>query len=182
MRRPQIDRQVQGQGRSGLVSNVKTGEIVALVSLPDFDPNNPKEAHDPDRINRLTTGVYEMGSTFKALTLRWRWIPARPRSTRCMTPAARCTSANSPSTTPIRSAARSRCRKCSPFRRTSGCADRVGQGVEAHKAFLKKLGQMDRLRTELPESASPIVPKRWSELNTITIAFGHVSPSRRCRR
>ena len=54
---------------SGLVSNVKTGEIVAMVSLPDFDPNNPKEAHDPDRINRLTTGVYEMGSTFKAFTL-----------------------------------------------------------------------------------------------------------------
>ena len=54
---------------SGLVSNVKTGEIVAMVSVPDFDPNNPKEAHDPDRINRLTTGVYEMGSTFKAFTL-----------------------------------------------------------------------------------------------------------------
>ena len=54
---------------SGLVSNVRTGEIVAMVSLPDFDPNNPKEAHDPDRINRLTTGVYEMGSTFKAFTL-----------------------------------------------------------------------------------------------------------------
>src|SRR5882757_438485 len=38
-------------------------------ALPDFDPNNPKEAHDPERINRLTTGVFEMGSTFKALTL-----------------------------------------------------------------------------------------------------------------
>jgi cell division protein FtsI (penicillin-binding protein 3) len=49
----------------------------------------------------------------------------------------------------------------------------LGQGVEAHKAFLKKLGQMDRLRTELPESASPIVPKRWTELNTITASFGH---------
>ncbi len=49
----------------------------------------------------------------------------------------------------------------------------LGQGVEAHKAFLRKLGQLERLRTELPESASPIVPKRWSELNTITIAFGH---------
>ena len=46
-------------------------------------------------------------------------------------------------------------------------------GVDAHKAFLKKMGQLDRLRTELPESAEPIVPKRWSELNTITIAFGH---------
>ena len=59
----------KAKAASGLVSNVRTGEIVAMVSLPDFDPNNPKEAHDPDRINRLTTGVFEMGSTFKALTL-----------------------------------------------------------------------------------------------------------------
>jgi len=46
-------------------------------------------------------------------------------------------------------------------------------GVDYHKAFLKKLGQLDRLRTELPESAEPLVPKHWGELNTITIAFGH---------
>ena len=46
-------------------------------------------------------------------------------------------------------------------------------GIEGHKAFLKKMGPLDRLRTELPESAEPIVPKRWGELNTITIAFGH---------
>ena len=46
-------------------------------------------------------------------------------------------------------------------------------GVEHHKWFLKKLGQLDRLRTELPESAEPLVPKRWGELNTVTIAFGH---------
>ena len=59
----------KAKAASGLVSNVKTGEIVAMVSLPDFDPNNPREVHDPDRINRLTTGVYEMGSTFKTLTL-----------------------------------------------------------------------------------------------------------------
>jgi cell division protein FtsI (penicillin-binding protein 3) len=49
----------------------------------------------------------------------------------------------------------------------------LSQGVEAHKAFLRKMGQLDRLRTELPESASPILPRRWSDLNTITIAFGH---------
>ena len=46
-------------------------------------------------------------------------------------------------------------------------------GVEEHKAFLRKMGQLDRLRTELPESASPIVPRHWGELNTVTIAFGH---------
>ena len=49
----------------------------------------------------------------------------------------------------------------------------LSQGVPAHKAFLKKLGQLDRLRTELPDSAEPIVPKNWGELNTVTIAFGH---------
>ena len=45
-------------------------------------------------------------------------------------------------------------------------------GVEGHKAFLKKMGQLDRLHTELPENAEPLVPKRWTELNTMTIAFG----------
>src|SRR5262249_55086053 len=54
---------------AGLISDVRTGEIVAMVSVPDYDPNNPREALDPTRINRLTTGVYEMGSTFKALTV-----------------------------------------------------------------------------------------------------------------
>jgi cell division protein FtsI (penicillin-binding protein 3) len=46
-------------------------------------------------------------------------------------------------------------------------------GVQGHQAFLRKMGQLDRLHTELPESAEPIVPKHWGELNTVTIAFGH---------
>src|SRR5208282_1608961 len=45
-------------------------------------------------------------------------------------------------------------------------------GVDGHQAFLRKMGQLDRLRTELPESAEPLVPRHWSELNTVTIAFG----------
>jgi cell division protein FtsI (penicillin-binding protein 3) len=49
----------------------------------------------------------------------------------------------------------------------------LGQGVEAHKAFLAKMGQLQRLRTELPESAAPLLPRHWGELNTVTIAFGH---------
>src|SRR5688500_13121636 len=54
---------------AGLVTDVRTGEIIAMVSVPDYDPNNPKEANDPTRINRLTTGVFELGTTIKALTL-----------------------------------------------------------------------------------------------------------------
>ena len=55
-------------------------------------------------------------------------------------------------------------------------------GVEGHKAFLSKMGQLDRLRTELPETAEPLVPRNWGELNTMTIAFGQglkVAPFRR---
>jgi cell division protein FtsI (penicillin-binding protein 3) len=159
---------------SGLVSNVKTGEIVAMVSVPDFDPNSPKEAHDPDRINRLTTGVYEMGSTFKAFTLAMAldsgkvdlnsmWDARGPLHYGKFTihddePKGRFLSM----------------REVFTFSSNVGAARiALSQGVEAHKAFLRKMGQLERLRTELPESASPIVPKHWGELNTVTIAFGH---------
>jgi cell division protein FtsI (penicillin-binding protein 3) len=159
---------------SGLVTNVRTGEVIAMVSLPDFDPNNPKEAHDPDRINRLTTGVYEMGSTFKAFTLAMAldsgkydlnsmWDARAPLhygkfAIHDDEPKGRFISMKEVFT----------------FSSNIGAARiALSQGVEAHKAFLRKMGQLERLRTELPESASPIVPRHWGDLNTITIAFGH---------
>jgi cell division protein FtsI (penicillin-binding protein 3) len=159
---------------SGLVTNVRTGEVIAMVSLPDFDPNNPKEAHDPDRINRLTTGVYEMGSTFKAFTLAMAldsgkydlnsmWDARAPLhygkfAIHDDEPKGRFISMKEVFT----------------FSSNIGAARiALSQGVDAHKAFLRKMGQLERLRTELPESASPIVPRHWGDLNTITIAFGH---------
>jgi cell division protein FtsI (penicillin-binding protein 3) len=164
----------KAKAASGLVSNVKTGEIVAMVSLPDFDPNNPREAHDPDRINRLTTGVYEMGSTFKALTLAMALDSGKANlgTQYDARGALRYGKFAIHDTHPLgRSISLS---EVFTFSSNVGAARiAMAQGVDAHKAFLKKLGQLDRLRTELPESASPIVPKRWSELNTITIAFGH---------
>jgi len=164
----------KAKAASGLVSNVKTGEIVAMVSLPDFDPNNPREAHDPDRINRLTTGVYEMGSTFKALTLAMA-LDSGKASLGTMYDARGALHFGKfaiHDTHPLgRSISLS---EVFTFSSNVGAARiALAQGVEAHKAFLRKMGQLDRLRTELPESTSPIVPKRWSELNTITIAFGH---------
>lgn len=164
----------KAKAASGLVSNVRTGEIVALVSLPDFDPNNPKEAHDPERINRLTTGVFEMGSTFKALTLAMALDSGKANLNTLYDArgALHFGKFAIHDTHPLgRSITLS---EVFTFSSNVGAARiALAQGVEAHKAFLKKLGQMERLRTELPESASPIVPKRWSELNTITIAFGH---------
>src|SRR4029077_6136385 len=54
---------------AGVVLNVRTGEIVAMVSEPDFDPNASLDPHDQKLINPLTPGVFEMGSTFKAFTV-----------------------------------------------------------------------------------------------------------------
>src|SRR6478736_3589049 len=164
----------KAKAASGLVSNVRTGEIVALVSLPDFDPNNPKEAHDPDRINRLTTGVYEMGSTFKAFTLAMALDSGKYDLNSMWDARAPLHFGRFTIHDDHRLGRFINMKEVFTYSSNIGAARiALAQGVEAHKAFLRKMGQMDRLRTELPESASPIVPKRWSELNTITIAFGH---------
>ncbi len=164
----------RAKAASGVVSDVRTGEVIAMVSLPDFDPNNPREVHDPDRINRLTTGVYEMGSTFKAFTLAMALDSGKATLNSMW-------DARGPlhygkfkihDDHPLGRFINTK----EVFTYSSNVgAGRIAlaQGVEAHKAFLAKMGQMTRLRTELPESASPLVPKRWGELNTVTIAFGH---------
>jgi len=164
----------KAKAAAGIVSDVRTGEIVAMVSEPDFDPNNPKEANDPTRINRLTTGVFEMGSTFKALTLAMALDSGKAtlNSTYDARTSLRYGRFNINDTHPLHRYIT--LSEVFTYSSNIGAARvALSMGVEAHKAFLKKLGQLDRLRTELPESAEPIVPKRWGELNTITIAFGH---------
>ncbi|MGC1466367.1 MAG: penicillin-binding protein 2 [Pseudolabrys sp.] len=164
----------KAKAAAGVILNVNTGEVTALASEPDYDPNNPREANDPSRINRLTTGVYEMGSTFKVLTLAMALDSGK---------------ATLNSTFDARQPlhyGRFAIHDYEPkhrflsvpeiftFSSNIGAARMaLAVGVEGHKAFLKKMGQLDRLRTELPESAEPLVPKHWGELNTVTIAFGH---------
>ncbi len=164
----------KAEAAAGVVLDVRTGEILAMVSVPDYDPNSPREALDPKRINRLTTGVYEMGSTFKALTIAMGLDSGKMNL-----------GTTFDARMPLRYGrfnihdyhAQNRVLSIPEiFTYSSNIgAARVALrvGVEEHKAFLRKLGQLDRMRTELPESADPIVPKRWGELNTITIAFGH---------
>jgi len=159
---------------AGLVVDVETGEIVSMVSLPDYDPNSPKQANDPMRINRLTTGVYELGSTFKALTLAMAFDSGKVGLNSTFDAHGpmhygRFTihddhAQNRLLTVP----------EIFTYSSNIGAARiALSMGVEYHKWFLKKMGLLDRLRTELPESAMPIVPKHWGELNTVTIAFGH---------
>ncbi|MGB6654335.1 MAG: penicillin-binding protein 2 [Xanthobacteraceae bacterium] len=159
---------------AGLVLNVRTGEVVALVSEPDYDPNNPREALDPSRINRLTTGVYEMGSTFKAFTVAMALDSGKVTlnskfDARAPLQMGRFAIHDFDAQRRILSVP-----EIFTYSSNIGAARMaLSLGSQTQQAFLKKLGQLDRLRTELPESAEPILPRRWSDLTTATIAFGH---------
>jgi len=170
----------KAKAAAGVVVDVNSGEIISMVSVPDYDPNNPRQANDPTRINRMTTGVFELGSTFKALTLAMALDSGRVTL-----------NSSFDARVPLRYGKFSihdyhaqhrvlTVPEIFTYSSNIGTARiALSMGVEHHKWFLKKMGQLDRLRTELPESAEPIVPKRWGELNTVTIAFGHglsVSP------
>jgi cell division protein FtsI (penicillin-binding protein 3) len=159
---------------AGVITDVRTGEIIAMVSVPDFDPNNPKEANDPTRINRLTTGVFEMGSTFKALTIAMG-LDSGKYTLNSMLDARSSLRYGKFNISDYHAQKRVlSLPEVFTYSSNVGTAKvALGLGVEHHKWFLKKMGQLDRLTTELPESAMPLVPKRWGELNTITIAFGH---------
>src|SRR3984893_9272396 len=159
---------------AGIVLNVRTGEIVDMVSEPDYDPNNPHQALDPTRINRLTTGVYEMGSTFKAFTVAMA-LDSGKVTLKSMFDAHNPLHYGKFDIHDFEPMQRSlTVPEIFTYSSNIGAARiAMAMGVDAHKAFLRKLGQLDRLRTELPESAEPLLPQRWSELNTITIAFGH---------
>ncbi|SNZ09083.1 cell division protein FtsI (penicillin-binding protein 3) [Cohaesibacter gelatinilyticus] len=159
---------------SGIVMNVNTGEVIAMASLPDFDPNDPKDVNKPDRLNRITAGVYEMGSVFKTITTAMALDSGKVRMRDSFD-----------ATQPIRV----RGGTISDFHAkkrilsvpevfiyssnigTAKMALKIGK--EEHKNFLKRANLLDRLQTELPEARTPSFPKRWTDLSTMTISYGH---------
>lgn len=164
----------KAKAASGIVMNVHTGEVVGLGSLPDFDPNRREQALDKDRINRVGFGVYELGSVFKVFTVAGvlDYGLANLNTTY-------------DASSPIRYGRFSigdfhgKGRPLSvseAFIYSSNIAMAkmaMHMGVKRHRAFLKKLGFLDSVTTELGPSAAPIVPTHWKKLNTMTIAFGH---------
>ncbi|MFM9974728.1 MAG: peptidoglycan D,D-transpeptidase FtsI family protein [Beijerinckiaceae bacterium] len=164
----------KAKAAAAALMDVNTGEIIAHVSLPDYDPNQPALAQNDKNINRLQVGVFEMGSTFKALTTAMALDSGKYTIN---------------SSFDARQPLRYGKFKIGDFHGKGrvltvpevfvyssniGTARMaLGVGVEGHKAFLRKMGQLERMPTELPESSAPIVPRNWGELNTMTISFGH---------
>jgi cell division protein FtsI (penicillin-binding protein 3) len=164
----------KAKAASGVIIDVHTGEVVGLASLPDFDPNHREQALDKDRINRIGFGVYEMGSVFKVFTVAGVLDYGLANLNTVYD-----------ATNPIRvgrfsigdfHGKRRPLSVTEAFIYSSNIANAkmaLHMGVKRHKAFLKKLGLLNAVTTELGPSAAPIVPKHWTKLNTMTIAFGH---------
>lgn len=164
----------QAIAAGAVILHAHTGEVLAMVSLPDYDPNNPFNAHEKDRLNRMSAGVFEMGSTFKGFTTALALDSGKVRM-----------SDRFDASKPIQ-IARHTIRDFRGKGRvltvpeifiyssnigTARMADAVG--VEGHRNYLKQLGLLDRMTTELPEVARPTEPAIWRKVNQITIAFGH---------
>ncbi|WP_416899906.1 MAG: peptidoglycan D,D-transpeptidase FtsI family protein [Minwuia sp.] len=161
-------------GGSAVVLDVNTGEIVSLVSLPDFDANRREPVREDAFFNRATYGRYEMGSTFKAFTTAMALEVGQLRL-----------SDGYDATHPIRFGrftirdhhAKARWMTVAEIFKYSsniGAAKMaVDIGTDAQQRFLGALGLLDPSPIELPEVIDPQAPANWRELETMTIAFGH---------
>ena len=161
-------------GATGVLADVATGEILALVNLPEFNPQRPLATGAEARFNRASQGVYEMGSTFKTFTV-------------AAALEAGIVGVNDgyDATNPIR-VANFTIHDTHPKQRWLSVAEifayssNIGTvkmaldlGTKRQQEFLKTMGLMEPVAVELPERTRPLTPKIWREINTMTISYGH---------
>lgn len=157
-----------------VVLNAKTGEVVALASVPDFDPNNPFNALDKDRFNRMTAGVFEMGSTIKSFTTAMALDSGR-MSLNSTVDASRPITIGRQTIRDFHGKHRVlTVPEVFIYSSNIGSAKEADVvGIDGHREFMHRMGLLDKLQTELPEIAKPTEPRVWKKVHSITISFGH---------
>lgn len=178
----QAMKDLRTKGAVEILMEAETGQIRAMASLPDFDPNNRPplptsgDPADSPLFNRAAQGRYELGSTFKPLTVAMAVDagvvgPQTVIDTKGPMKWGRFT---------IRDfhdyGARLSVEDVLVHSSNIGAA-RIGieMGSTRQKAFLGKLGMLEPSPVELAEAArtAPLLPERWTDLTTITISYGH---------
>lgn len=167
-------------GGAAVVMNIATGEIISLVSLPDFDPNKKSDPKDKARFNMVTSSAIEPGSSAKifntAMALETgRITPFTRYDARFPLKIGRFTIHDFRGKSTFLSV-----EEILKYSSNIG-SGRIAMDVGAskQKAFFKKIGMLDPVSCELIETQRPLFPHQWSEASAITIAFGHgiaVSP------
>ena len=165
----------QSRGAAGIILDVQTGEVMALASLPMFDPNKIRRASIKHQNNEVTQSVFELGSTFKPLTiaaaldagtvtdLAVRYNAMEPIKVGGFTikdDHSQGRYLNVPETLVHSSNIV-----------TARIADNLGK--EAMEAMFRRLGFDERPHIELVEKGHPIWPSNWGRVTNMTVAYGH---------
>ena len=162
------------KGAAAIVLDVATGELLAGVSLPDFDPNRYQEASSDALFNRVTLGTYELGSLFKLFTVAMALDAGVVDMTTSLDASA-----------PLHFGrfrigdyhAKQRwlsVPEVIAFSSNIGAARMaMALGTEGQLDYFRRFGLLDRPPIRLPEVALPQIPARWRPINTVTAAYGH---------
>ena len=163
------------KGSGAILMNVRNGEILSLVSLPDFDPNKRKKISDKNFINRVTKGVYEFGSVFKTFTLAAAFdqkliepqteFTNLPKSLTCAGFPIREYDKEIPSNLTAEEIL---------VRSGNIGSVRIGQkvGEQELKSFLSKIGVLEKIKFDIEEVGKPI-RFNWGKCPLATASFGH---------
>jgi len=176
-------RLLNAKGAASVLMDVHTGEVIALASLPDFDPNDrprpPTKGSPSDSplFNRAVQGVYELGSTFKifAAAQAMELGLVRPDTIIDTRPPFKVGGhrigefeGHNYGEIPVEEIIIK-----SSNRGTGKMA--LAIGIDRQQDFLKKLGFFDPTPLEIVEAAGgkPLLPARWTDLSSVTISYGH---------
>ena len=170
-----FERIFQSKGSAALLMNINSGEILSLVSLPDFNINKRMEIIDEKFINRITKGVYELGSIFKTFTiagaLNEKIIETNtifedlPKSIKCAGRKISEYDIDIPSTLTTEQIL---------IRSGNIGSVRIAQkmGIEKTKSFLNSLNLLSSIDFDLDEMGKPL-PLKWGKCKLATVSFGH---------
>lgn len=167
-------------GGAGLIMDAHTGEIQAMVSLPDFNPHDPGTGPAVDRFNRITLGAYEMGSMFKVFTaaalldLTQTPVTTRFATTQPLYRGGFRISDYHPEPHPL---SVPEILIHSSNIGAALMAEKVG--TKGIKEFFGRLGLFEKPKIEIEEVARPLIPNPWRDISTDTASYGHgiaVSP------
>jgi cell division protein FtsI (penicillin-binding protein 3) len=163
-------------GAAGVVMDIKTGEVLAMTSLPELNPNDPGRGSMEARFNRATLGVYELGSTFKPFTVAMAMDDGHVKSLGQMYPCPKGLRVGNHTigdTHPFgRACSVAEIMKESSNVGTAQIAAQVG-GVR-QKDYLRRMGFLEKVSIELMERGRTLTPgNNWGEAATMTVGFGH---------
>ncbi len=164
----------RAKAAGAILMNVSSGDVLALSSLPDFDPNKRDNALNANRQNRLVADTYELGSVFKAFTVAML-LDANLVSPRDQIDIATPLQINRFTLRDAHAKTQYASVEDILVHSSNTGAARLGlkAGSIRQKEFLSRIGLLSPIETQIGRSGKPIYPDDWREINTATISYGH---------